>query len=146
MNESIGKVNCVVIVDNDKHHAVDLQSTLIREGYHVKIWENIDDALCHAGEVKDVMAVLLQNHESQAELKLLVSKLKEKFGTKILLIMIDIFSIEAMRMAVMSGFHEFLAKPVGQAELITVLKRKKQGVTPRKISMTIKLEATILDE
>jgi DNA-binding NtrC family response regulator len=135
----------VVVVDSDRIHAEELEALLVTEGYHVSLAKSIDSFLNSDTNAANVEAVLFELEGELSEIKQKVSQMKDKTSKEALIIMMSAFSIDALRLAVCSGCHEFLAKPVGHDELISLLKRKRRGKIPAKISMTIKLEAIIHD-
>ncbi len=135
----------VVVVDSDRIHAEELEALLITEGYHVSLAKSIDSFLNSDTNAANVEAVLFELEGELSEIKQKVSQMKDKTSQEALIIMMSAFSIDALKLAVCSGCHEFLAKPVGRDQLLPILDRKRNGGKPRKISMTIKLEATIQD-
>ncbi len=135
----------VVVVDSDRIHSEELEAMLVTEGFHVTLVRSISSFLNSDTETSDVAAVLFELEGSLNDIKLKIDKLKDKTDGEALIIMMSAFSIDALKLAVSSGCHEFLAKPVGRDQLLPILDRKRKGGKPRKISMTIKLEATIQD-
>lgn len=136
----------VVVIDSDRVHAEEMEAILITEGYHVALAKNIESYLELTNGNADVGAVLFELEGSLGDIKHKINMLKAKTNKEALIIMMSAFSIDALKLAVSSGCHEFLAKPVGRDQLLPILERKRNGTKPRKISMTIKLEATIQEE
>ncbi len=137
----------VLVIDADVKHTDRLKAELLGKGYQVESLPDITEALSGKTHADDVLAILIQkdNSEADPEMKQSIKKLKEKFSHTTMMVMMDKFSIESLRLAVNAGCQEFLAKPVGRDQLLPILDRKRNGGKPRKISMTIKLEATIQD-
>jgi len=72
-----------------------------------------------------VVALLLHSYEGSFELlKSSLRALKEIYGSNVLYMMNHEYSLSAMRHALASGFHEFLAKPLAPEVLLALLNKK----------------------
>jgi len=136
----------VIVIDKDVHHAGEVKAFLLSDGFKVRISKDVPSLLKSNIRIPNVIAVLFDYNNDDDQLSQNLKALKEQFGTDTLMILMHEFSVEALKAAVVAGFNEFLAKPVGRDELYSLLNRKRAGSIPKKISMTIKLEATFLEE
>ena len=136
----------VIVIDKDVQHTGEVKSYLLSDGYSVSTAGDVSTLLNRKRIIHNVIAVLFDHNGDNEHVKQNLKALKERFGAETLMILMHEFSVEVLKAAVLAGFNEFLAKPVGRDELYSLLNRKKTGTLPKKISMTIKLEATFLDE
>lgn len=136
----------VIVIDGDAQHAEKVHTFLQSAGYGVKSADSIGSLFKTRNDAENIVAVLFDHQGDNENIKQNIKKLKEEFGSETLMVLMHKFCVDALRAAVLAGFNEFLAKPVGKDELLSLLKRKKKSSLPKKISMTIKLEATLTDD
>jgi DNA-binding NtrC family response regulator len=111
-----------LIVDDDPSIRKVLRGLLEREGFHVLVAANVDQALSFMGEQDlDVMITDLKMPEKSG-MDLITLGRERKPGTPI--IMITAYgNIEAAVAAMKQGAYDFITKPFDEAELITVIKK-----------------------
>lgn len=116
----------VLIVDKDTSHSSELSTVLLAEGYGVIMVDDLNVMLRIKTEKETVVAVLFDYEGQDSTLISHLMQLRENFGSSTLMVLMQKFSVEAFRAAVAAGFNEFLAKPVGREELVSLIKRKTQ--------------------
>ncbi len=142
----VSNAKVVVVIDHDVEHAGELKGFLQQEGYKVKSAESPGIFFENHIDSKQILAVLFDHQGDAGETSQMLKDLRRQFGKETLMVFMHEFSVDAFKAAVTAGFNEYLAKPVGHDELLSLLSRKRKGENPKKISMTIKIEATIFDE
>ncbi len=80
------------------------------------------DALSHIMEITIAGFVLVDCDENSSDINKLISSLRQFANKSITFIGVGTFSFNALRAALMMGFHEYLAKPVGSEKLILLIK------------------------
>ncbi|HMM12667.1 MAG TPA: hypothetical protein PKE03_11290 [Bacteroidales bacterium] len=113
----------LAIVGKEILHAEGIQETLLSEGFAMMYFPACQEALDHILDIANACAVLIDFDESEKEIILLLSELKKLAQKTIIFIAVGTFNLNDFRSAVMAGFHEYLAKPLGKDNLISILRR-----------------------
>ncbi len=136
----------VVVIDHDAANAEELKDFLQSEGYQVKVATDPVVKIEGIADANQTLAVLFDHQGDALETSKILRSLRAQFGKDTMMVFMHEFSVEAVKSAVAAGFNEYLAKPVGHEALLSLLSKRKKADNPKKISMTIKIEATIFDE
>lgn len=114
-----------IMIGGDEHTLSEsTKSGLRAEGYQVTFSGDLMDLKNKASEACNVCAVIIDGDWKVFHFNNMVEEICEKLNTKPLFIFTAHYSITAFVHALKGGFDEFLAKPLGMEELITLINKK----------------------
>ena len=93
------------------------------EGIDIIRVETSQELLQSLVDYSPIDAILVDGDQKTYDFQNLIKKIKYYLNDKPLLIFTSQFRLGALANAVQSGFDEFLAKPVGEAEIKTLLNK-----------------------
>jgi len=113
----------VLIADNHDDHYLQMEATLLQEGYNVERVCSGEDALLRCSSLPPVNIVLLDVSLPGKNNHLITQHLRSDRFPPLIFILIAGFSLAAVSLAMAWGCKEFLSKPVGRTELLAVVKK-----------------------
>lgn len=112
----------IVIVGSGLEQVDKLNAVLKSEGYSVMVFPASRDAPNHIMEITNAGFVLVDCDENSSDINKLISSLRQFASKSITFIGLGTFSLNALRAALLMGFHEYMAKPIGSEKLILLIK------------------------
>ena len=114
-----------IMVGGDEHTlSKAMTEELKNEGYRITFARSRQDLMDKATDSSNVWAVIIDGDWKVFHFNNMVEEICKRLKTRPLFILTAHYSITAVVQAFQTGFHEFLAKPLGIEELLALFKKK----------------------
>lgn len=114
-----------IMIGGDEHTLSEsTKSGLKAEGYHITFCEDLMDLNNKASESGSVCALIVDGDtKAFTQIKMLSEAFAKRQSKRPLLLLTAHYSLTAIAKALQAGFDEFLAKQVGEEELIALINK-----------------------
>ncbi len=123
MQRDTALLTLVLIADDNDEHYLQMEKTLLQEGYVVERVRSSEDAIHRCSAPPPVHIAIVDASLPGKNGHLLTQQLRPANQPPLTIILMSGFSIAAVSLALAWGCKEFLSKPVGKEELLAVVKK-----------------------